>query len=567
MARLVFIKIKMPGGATGKREVMKRLKWTTASVVAAFSVAGVIAAGTVAAEAAVQTQTAEGGGIVTMPAGDHRQAADSAPNVLLSGPRLSPTPADELQRLKNLPGTSSAATTADEAAIEQTSAAAPRAVLIECEMNPATGFAPSGVHGAVALSNIIEVTNANLMVRRKSDCALVSSMSLKALFGSFSIPSSETLFDPRVVYDRLANRCIVTVESRNSGNTNQFLYVASSRDSSCTTWRVIRFVLSRVSPATLFCKNVASDFYDYPNAGYSNTRLVITSNNFPTSGASYGTLLTINKTALHGTAPVAASCFKPVPANSAPAIVASTTASMFILSTGSGSGTVVGRRRLNIGTTPANDTLTVLSSIDIPNWTAPPDAVQPNGQRLDTLDGRFQSATKQIGTSLWNVHAVNVGGVSRVRLYKMSMSATTPSLVKTLFTASCASANQYTFNPSVDTNSAGAVNAFVTASRTCRGSGAVGRAAHLIFRGPNNAVGGWGFNLIETSAAQFSNDGNGVVCNNTSARSCRWGDYSSTQIDPSSTTSAWGFNQLITTGTISGSGSQFNWRTRAGQVN
>ena len=124
----------------------------------------------------------------------------------------------------------------------------------------------------------------DISVRNKTNCALISGVSFKTFFNNFTIPASETLFDPRVLYDQLHGRCLVSVESRNSGNTDQFLYIAASTSSSCTTWRRIRFVLSRVSPVALFCKALASDFYDFPSSGYMGTRMVVTSNLFPAAG-------------------------------------------------------------------------------------------------------------------------------------------------------------------------------------------------------------------------------------------------------------------------------------------
>src|SRR5262249_19808544 len=154
-----------------------------------------------------------------------------------------------------------------------------------------------------------------------------------------------------------------------------------------------------------------------------------------------------------------------------------------------------------------------------------------------------QSATKQIGSSLWNVHAINVSGFSRFRLYKFSTSGTSPLFTFTPTTTTCQGVDDL-FNPSVDTNStvAGTL-AFVTASRTCQSQATAGRAAHLIFRGNNASSAGWVFTTVETSATNFATE-NGVACNtaappNKPRNSCRWGDYSATQIDPSNTGRAW----------------------------
>jgi len=506
------------------------------------------------------TQTAEDGGVYRMPAGDFRTEADYSGGGKVI-PLRSATPDSELMRIKG----NRAATQKSGAVVSP--AAQPRALFTECVTNAATGFAPSDIHGAASPTNLVVVTNVDISVRNKTTCALVSGVSFKTFFNNFIISASETLFDPRVLYDRLHARCLVSVESTNSGNTDQFLYIAASTTSSCTTWRRIRFVLSRVSPSALFCKALASDFYDFPSSGYMGTRMVVTANEFPAAGGGRGTIMSINLTALLGTASVNASCFRTgLPTNIAPAIVSSSAVTqMFLLSPGSGSGSSISRRRLNVSASgPGSDTLSTLSSIGVAAWTAPPDATQPNGQNLDTSDGRFASATKQIGSNLWNVHSINVGGFSRWRLYKFSTSGTSALFTFTPTTSTCANADDL-FNASVDTNSTAAGTlAFVTASRTCQSQSTAGRAAHLVFRGNNSSSAGWISTTVETSTTNFATE-NGVACNtaappNKPRASCRWGDYSATQIDPSNTGRAWGFNQLVT-GTTS-----FNWNTRAGLV-
>jgi hypothetical protein len=502
------------------------------------------------ASVASSSQTAEPAGVFSMPQGDFASEAVTEKPVVI--PFRSPTPKTELERLKRQ-GAESAA----PSGVIVDSGIEPEALFRECITNAANGFAPSDSHGAASPTNLVVVTNVTVGVYRKSTCGMVSRVTLKTFFsqnGGFSIPATQTLFDPRVLYDRAGGRCLITTESSDSGNADQFLYIAASTSSSCTSWRRIRFVLSRVSPFTLFCKATASHFYDFPNAGYNLRRLVVTSNNFTSATGSFanGTVLSINKLALYGTGTVTARCFNTrAISNLAPAVVGDLNASMFILSPGSGSGNSL--RRLRLDTSPAgvgSDALVSTANISIPAWTAPPNAAQPNGELLDALDGRFQSASKQIGGRLWNVHAVNSSGFARWRLYKLSTTGTSPLFTFTPTTSTCANAD-HLFNPSVDTNSAStSALAFVTASRTCPSQATSGRAAHLIFRGPNSSPTGWVFNTVQTSATQFVGCGSG----------CRWGDYSATQIDPSNTGRAWGFNQLVT------GSSQFSWNTRAAQA-
>jgi hypothetical protein len=511
------------------------------------------------AAAAASTQAAQAVGTYHMPRGDFTSGVVRPPEERSVVPLRTPMPTDELLRLKGR----AAAERAASSAIEVPPAAQSRALFRECVTNVATGSAPSDIHGATTPTNLVVVTNVDIGVYNKTTCGIVSRVSLRTFFGAFGIPATQTLFDPRALYDRLNGRCLVLAESRDDTNTNQFLYIAGSTSSSCTSWNLRRLTLSQVSTGALFCKLQQNDFYDYPNAGYNIRRLVVTSNNFTsrTGPFSNGTVLSFNTPALYANGAVLAACFNTgATGNLTPARVGDGNTSMFILSPGT---TTISRRRLNavLLDDPSSDTLAVTANITVANAPVPPDAAQPNGQRLDTVDGRFVHATKQIGTSIWAVRSINVGGFSRFRLYRLSTTGTTALFTFTPTTSTCANGD-HLFNASVDTNStASGTLAFVTATRTCPSQAVAGRAAHLIFRGPNSGAAGWVFNTVETSAAQFASTGLGTSCNAALNRlACRWGDYSSTQIDPSNTARAWGFNQLVT-GTT-----QFDWNTRGGLV-
>ena len=513
------------------------------------------AVGAVAQEmtAAAQSQEAASVPIFQMPRGDFAAGPESASSGVTL-PSRSPITDSVLMRLKQQ---APEATSPTQPVVGP--GAAPEALFQECVTNVATGFAPSDIHGAVAPTRLLVVTNVDVGIYNKSTCAIISRVALRTFFGAFGIPTTQTLFDPRALYDRRGGRCIVTVESRDSTNTNQYLYIAASTSSSCSAWILRRFTLSQVSPAALFCKSFQSDFYDYPNAGYNDRRLVITCNNFSTTAFRNGTVLSVDKVALYANGGVSGLCFNTGSiGNLTPAVVGDASTSMYILSPGT---TSIIRRRLATAGAIGTDTLNATPNITVASAPVPPDAPQPNGQRLDTVDGRFVSPTKQIGTLLFNVRSVNVGGFSRWRLYKLSTTGTSPLFTFTPTTSTCANGD-HLFNASVDTNSTSTTAlAFVTATRTCPSQATAGRAAHLIFRGPNSSATGWVFNTVETSAAQFATSTSGTSCNAASPRlACRWGDYSSTQIDPSNTVQAWGFNQLAT-GTT-----QFDWNTRAGRV-
>ena len=510
-----------------------------------------------AAQAQVQIQTAIGGGTYQMPLG-----MIMSEDMLMSEQDVSPRAIrrripigdDALGQIKTNQPVAPAQRQGPFTSAPQPPPSESPTVPPSCQTNSAVGFLPSDIHGAAGPANIVTVTNVEVGVYNKTNCALVSKVSLKTFFNAFSIPATQTLFDPRVLYDPAVDRFFVSADSDDSTNTDQFQYFAVSTDNTGTTWFQYRFFLSQ--GGSFFCKQAANRSWDYPSAGYSSARWFITANDFGITTVR-GAIISIDKApSLVGTAP-SAICFNDLVFNIAPPLVQDSSTTPYFLSPGSGSGNSITRYQLTEGASVGSDTLSTTSPITVTAWTVAPDAAQPNGQRLDTLDGRFQSASIQNGTSLWNVHAVN-NGRAVARLYQFSTTGTAPLFTIDLFTAS----DDNVFNPSVATNAA---DAFVTATRTWPSQGApTGNAAMLMFRGPNSSSAGYTFDVVATSATQFTVEFDGVrfvpcntVSNEKTSASCRWGDYSATQIDPSSTAAAWGFNQLIT-GATSG-----NWATGA----
>jgi hypothetical protein len=424
-----------------------------------------------------------------------------------------------------------------------------------CNANIATGFAPSDIHGAVGASRFVVVTNVDIGVYNRAGCAIVSRVPLKTFFAGFVGIANQTLFDPRVLYDRAAGRFFVTAESRQTGITDQYQYFAVSTDSTASAWRRYRF---RLSDATgVFCKRAANSFWDYPQAGKSANRWFIAANDFPAAGGATGAILAIDKApSLTGASLPTGRCFNNLASNLAPPIVLdSSTQSVFLAPRTTGS-----ILRLNYTAAGAigTDTLAAAPSYVIPAWGIPPDAVQPNGQRLDSIDGRFQSASIQSQDRIWNIHSIAFGARPLIRWYRLQRSASTV-LTTVTFQSSTTS---HLFNPSFVTNSGiDGSPAFITASRTdptCATSGCL--AAMITFSGPNSTGSFWTQSLAGVSTTNFSTTNGVTLCNNDPTRgSCRWGDYSAITVDPLNGGRAWGFNQLIN-GT-----NQFNWFTRAAE--
>jgi len=479
-----------------------------------------------------------------MPAGDHLYGPF---RVLQKAPRLIPIGQDALAKIKAT-STSKGAKTLVTLTEGVGSGSPDRSLGGKCNTNSAVGFAPSDIHGASSSTRLVVVTNVEVGVYT-TKCTLVSKVSLKTFFGA---PAEETLFDPRVIYDRLSSRFFITAESRETApSTDQRQYFAVSTSFLASAWTTYGIKLSEASTSTLFCKAAQNSFWDYPSAGVNGKRLFITSNDF---GASVvGALLDIDKAPLLSGGVATARCFSGLPFNLAPPVVLDASDNAVFLSPGSGAGDVIARRDLFTSASGlASDTLTVMPSFFIAAWSAAPDAPQPNGEVLDTLDGRFQSFSTQSRGILWNIHTVGIGATpaAKIRWYRMNATSKASFVLNTATFQT--SAADRLFNPSIITTS-GLTGAptYISVSRTVPSiTTGAGRVAQIAMWGLNNdrTAANWTFGVVETSTAEFTG------C------PCRWGDYSSVTPDPNNDGTAWGFNQLVT------GPSQFNWKTVAGKM-
>ena len=482
----------------------------------------------------------------SMPAGDHGAVTNGPMVQVMPAPRRIPIGNAALSVLK-ASATHFPAQQATTLSGVNSAEPSPKGLVGTCTLNSAVGFAPSDVHGAASSSRLVETTNVEIGVYNIAGCGLVSKVPQKTFFGVTN--ANETLFDAQTLYIRRYGRWFVTTESANSTNNDQFQYFAVSTDSTATSWRTYRIPLSL--GASRFCKQAVTSFWDYPHAGHSFNRFSITANDFGSTVT--GAILSIDEIPTFSGGSVTVKCFAGLPFNLAAPIVLDGSITSNFLSPGSGSGSTITSRVVTATGTASGsagaDTIAVGPSYAITAWTAPPDAPQPNGTRLDSLDGRFQGNSLQSRGFIWNIHGQNNGGRAAIKWFELSTSSST--VVKSAIFQT--SSVDHLFNASITTGSGlqGAPG-FINTSRTIPSVPTTGNAAMIEMYGLNNdtTASNWTFSVVGTSAFQF-----------TGCAPCRWGDYSSITVDPTNSGSAWGFNQLAT-GT-----SQFNWTTRAGKVN
>jgi hypothetical protein len=497
----------------------------------------------------------------TMPLGAS-SSEPIAPGVNIPRPRTTPATAQQAIEPRGAPVPAGAVRNAPS-------------VLTSCPTNDSTGFGFPDVAGAAGPVNLVVVTNVDIAVYNKTTCNLISRVSLSTFFASGGVVANEVLFNPQVFYDATVGRFFVTAVSCVPGCPptafrDQYQHIAVSQDSGgspldATRWWIyVPIVIRRASDGMVHCVANTDGVWDNPRAGTingANSRWLIVGNVIPASGGTTSAVLSIAKTPTLNGGNVNFACpFTQFPQNMVPPIVmdSSSHGQLCWPSDFSGvPGKGVACLSYTGGSDPAHDSFGGAGSGPVCNvaWTAPPKAAQPNGQLLDTLDGRFVSPSVQWGdytlpggTTVWNVHTVNVGGFATARLYEMAfpLAGTSICRMKDLHTAG----NDHIFNASVAAN---ATQAFVTASRTIPSQPMTGNAAMVMFKGPRFSTGGgWVFDVIATSPNQFTG------CD--PFQGCPWGHHSTAQIDPSDNTKAWGFNELVT-GTAS-----TNWVTQAALV-
>src|SRR5262249_52454398 len=155
--------------------------------------------------------------------------------------------------------------------------------------------------GAAGPTNIVVLTNVDIGVYNKTNCATVSRVGLTSFFGPLGVAPNETLFDIQALFDPAVGRFFVSAESCvgscNQTSVDQFEYFAVSQDSSGTSWFLYRLTIHQ--GATIFCVSATTTFWDYPHAGWvngSNPRWFFTANLFPAAGGSTGAIMSVNKT-------------------------------------------------------------------------------------------------------------------------------------------------------------------------------------------------------------------------------------------------------------------------------
>jgi len=382
------------------------------------------------------------------------------------------------------------------------------------------GSRPPDTHGAVGTSHFVQVTNSHIdMWTRQNTQALPLAKSVT--LATFFNYTTETLFDPRVVYDSTWNRWIVTADAFAESSTVQRFFIAVSTTADPTG----SFFIYNLN-VTFF----VNDFFDFPQLGIDQDAVLFTANIFNGTSFHGADFFAVAKARLYNGLGFSTPVFTGLVGTLAPPIVRDQNASTFLIAAPP-SGTTFSKYTVT-NTSRAGIGLTGPVSVTVPSYSVPPSAHQPGTTKLlDTSDSRFVNASTQSGNDLWQSHTIALGGFPAPKFYRLNTSTNTVSQSGFYF----ASATSDDFNASIAANDAG--DCFVTWTST---DASVGRNAQVRLSGKLSAGAG-----ISAGPNAFTSN---TFYHPSTDNPERWGDYSAVTTDPLNAANAWLVNEKVNPG-------------------
>lgn len=365
---------------------------------------------------------------------------------------------------------------------------------------------PPDCAGAAGLVYFVGVVNRNISVFSKTTGTRLVNTSLASFFGA-------TLGDPRVVYDHVSDRWFITTSDF---NTRIYLAVSLTGDPT-GSWFKTSFVVSTGTDA--------GRFPDYPTLGFDANGLYIAAlmgNGFPDTCS----IFALDKAPLVAAVPSLGTitAFRQLANDFAvqPCVTFGSPPGEYLISRAS--STQLRLRRMNPPLTAP--TLTELGFVIVPSHSAPGTAPALGSTTpLDLFDARLMNAEFRNG-SVWTVQHILVGSLSGCRWYQVDPLALSTPQVGTISDPSRAY-----FYPSIAVNARNDVVLGFSGSSTSEFAG-----AYFTGRLSADAAG-------QTAAPILLEAGVSVYNRLDASNRNRWGDYSSTVVDPADDRGFWTFQE------------------------
>ncbi len=404
-------------------------------------------------------------------------------------------------------------------------------------------LAPPDSDGSVGPGHYAEFTNGTFAVHNKTDGSLaaakVSDTTFWANAGIGSMLLGPGLSDPRIIFDHGSQRWFA-IEITTPSTGNSVLVARSNTANPLEGFKATSFVAD-------------SGFADFPTLGVNADSLVIGTNNFTSSTGFFKntSLFNVPKSGLLQDLPSVAgrSTFAGL-TNYGFTLQAATdfgpsAGYATVLSTNSTFGSSSTINAFGVNNPAGGATLSGNTGLAVTAYSDPPNAAQPGTTiTLDTNDRRINSSPFKVGDAIYEVHATTVSG--RAALAWDKISASTRTLLQQ---GTIADPNYDYYFGSVAANANGDVVIGYTRSSSSEYASAyasVGSTSGGTLSFTDKPI------LLKQGTDSYSLFGSPE----------RWGDYSTTSLDPSDTNSFWTVQEFATTDVNGGR----IWATQVSQI-
>jgi hypothetical protein len=385
-----------------------------------------------------------------------------------------------------------------------------------------TGWIPADPDIAVGPNEIVQVVNTEIAFFTKAGVKTFQ-QNTAVFFNAVKEAAGDQTFDPKVMYDRIANRFVVIILEQTGSPVSNALIGVSDDSNPAGVWHLYRFD-TKQAPTGSLC------WLDYPGIGYNKDGFVFNGNLFRFAGGSFNGIQ-----------------FTVLP--KAPMLVGGAVAfTRFNDNSGAGSAqaaetmdpvkdTVFAATRIatnltrvygfrNLAGVPTLNTLDV-GVVNVPsagNW-----AASTNGQFLNTIGARLFNGVWRDGHLLLSYNhgvSASITGSHYSRINTMNWPAAGGMVESDQASANNAAINQ--FLPAVNVNKHGDIAMLFT-----RSSGAITADIAVSGRVTSDPPG-------VMSAPLFLAGSPG---NNYSQQ--RWGDYHGVEVDPADDERFWGTAMVV----------------------
>lgn len=386
----------------------------------------------------------------------------------------------------------------------------------------ATGWSPPDPDVAVGPSHIVQVVNSSLAFFTKA-----GAVTFQQTAATFFNPVRQTnfQFDPKVMYDRIAQRFVVVYLDLNTGaGISNVLFAISDDSDPNGPWFLYRFDVSEVIGGI-------DSWLDYPGFGYNKDGYVVCGNMFGFGGGQPFTsskFVVIPKTpVLTGAAAATTSFTDPVLAPQAAETVDASKDTVFAAARNLNFTNVTRFYALrNLGGVP---TLNVVDRVVTPAMPGNLNATSTSGQILDALEGRILTAIWRNNRLYLSYPFDQGGGMVGTRWAEYDTGNwPTSGTVTELQAGNYTSATLHQFMPAIDVNKHGDVSILFTQS-----SAAVTANLAVAGRITSDAA-----NTMGAATVLVNSVGNNY-------NQFRWGDYFGVDVDPVDDETFWGTAMVV----------------------